>query len=97
MLLLSVLRWLEKPVFDINMTKANPNLTDIKYMGALSGGEAVVTIGDQKVVRINNTTNVKNMHLQQGQTVKELYDCEDSVACSKITSLLIVGSNLCDS
>ena len=85
MLLLSVLRWLEKPVFEINVTKANPNLTDIKYMGALSGGEAVVTVGDQKVVRIN----------KQGQTVKELYDCEDSVTCSNITSLLIVGSNLC--
>ena len=79
------MRWLEKPVFEINMTKANPNLTDIKFMGALSGGEAVVTVGEQKVVRIN----------KQGQTVKELYDCENSVTCSKIASILILGSKLC--
>ena len=72
---------LDKPILDLNMTKIDPDLTEIKYVAALPGGEAAMIINYRRVVQIN----------KQGQLVRELYKC---LSCSKFHGLLVLGGNL---
>ena len=77
----------KKPSLDLNLTKTSPELSNVGFVAALPGGEAVVRnyISDnktEKILKINS----------QGKVTQTIYSCK---GCSpNILGLLVLGDYL---
>ena len=83
---ISGLKRLKKPSLDLNTTKTTPGLSEVLYVAALPGGEAVV----YNYIDNNKTRQVFRLD-SQGKIKNNIYSC---VGCNFIQGLLVLGDYL---
>ena len=83
---ISGLKRLKKPSLDLDTTITTPELSEVLYVAALPGGEAVV----YNYISNNETLQVLSLD-SQGKIKNNIYSC---VRCSSITGLLVLGDYL---
>ena len=86
LLCISGLKRLKKPSLDLNTTITTPGLSDVLYVAALPGGEAVV----YNYIYNNETRQVLRLN-SQGRIKNNIYSC---VGCNYISGLLVLGDYL---
>ena len=75
---------MEKPLLDLNVSRINPQLSELYRVAALPGGEAVIAVnvkGAIKAIKVNS----------QGRVTQDIYSC---TRCSRFKGLLVLGEHV---